>query len=574
MSFDPVTAFASIAGVEHVTSSPDGTHTAFTWTCTGRPELYVVDTDGGEPRQLTTGTLPQDVTHVPVIWHPDGDRLYIRAGNQTSETNLAVVSLDGTIESIVTREEECLPWDISSDGNRLLYRVRGEDGSLRVRRRVLATDRDTRVYEFEHPVHMCAGGYDPVGECVILHEGQDGAMPLFFSNDTFEDATPLEIDGHDGHIFVKAWHSDGNRLLVHDGEGYLSGRAGVHNLHTGETEWLTLEDVDERPLTFRDNGGIVANNWRSLVLYDGDQNRTEHQVDGNVLIPPSVTDGVKTTDGVVFARRTQHRPFELVQYTPETDDVELLVKAEFGPLNPHDFVEGERVEYETTNGDSVDAILYRPDNETTPVVAELYGARMDVAPRFDPLVQLLVHSGFAVFRPGNTGGAYDERAHEDYAAAARWLKEQEWTDGVAAYGHSHGGYNVAYQLGRYDCWNAGIAYNGVLDIEAIAENGDLLPAAVRALGDPDENADAYAHHNPSRYADGVSDPVLILHGTADPICPLYQAEYYRDALEATGLKADTDFEYRLFEGQEHGSRNTEEKAVVWRTLLDFLHQRL
>ena len=83
--------------------SPDGRTIAYTGyddqgLSYANSVLYVMDRDGGRPRALTRD-LDRSVSSPQ--WHPDGKSIYVQYGHQGS-TRVALVSLDGEIETVVT----------------------------------------------------------------------------------------------------------------------------------------------------------------------------------------------------------------------------------------------------------------------------------------------------------------------------------------------------------------------------------------------------------------------------------------------------------------------------------------
>ncbi len=56
--------------------SPRGDRIAYTSNLTGNIEVYVINTDGSDNRQITTGHPPEYFVETRVTWHPDGERLY------------------------------------------------------------------------------------------------------------------------------------------------------------------------------------------------------------------------------------------------------------------------------------------------------------------------------------------------------------------------------------------------------------------------------------------------------------------------------------------------------------------
>ena len=58
------------------TWSPRGDRIAYTANITGTTEVYLMNTDGSEKKQITTGHKPESYVENSVYWHVDGQRLY------------------------------------------------------------------------------------------------------------------------------------------------------------------------------------------------------------------------------------------------------------------------------------------------------------------------------------------------------------------------------------------------------------------------------------------------------------------------------------------------------------------
>ena len=70
--------------------SPDGRQIAFTSTRTGSPQIWVMNADGSKPRQLTTAGH----NNVPV-WSPDGQKIAFWSGDETGFGQVWVMDADG-----------------------------------------------------------------------------------------------------------------------------------------------------------------------------------------------------------------------------------------------------------------------------------------------------------------------------------------------------------------------------------------------------------------------------------------------------------------------------------------------
>lgn len=97
--------------------SPDGKHIVFSTSRTGYQEIFVMDGDGQNPRQVTS---LQEISGEPA-WSPDGSKIAFSAGTSTN-TQLFTVNVDGTGLRQLTRStgHNGRPrW--SRDGERIVF---------------------------------------------------------------------------------------------------------------------------------------------------------------------------------------------------------------------------------------------------------------------------------------------------------------------------------------------------------------------------------------------------------------------------------------------------------------------
>lgn len=141
---------------------------------------------------------------------------------------------------------------------------------------------------------------------------------------------------------------------------------------------------------------------------------------------------------------------------------------------------------------------------------------------------------------------------------------------MIAYGYSQGGYNVTYQLAQYDCWDAGMAVNGVLNIEQWAQVDDGHSNLKQVLGEPGKNSKQYSEDNPATYAASITSPLLIIHGAEDAIVPIEVAESFVKQLQEAGRVEGKDFVFTRMEGVGYMQQ---EWSQVWTQMLSFLESR-
>ena len=112
---------------------------------------------------------------------------------------------------------------------------------------------------------------------------------------------------------------------------------------------------------------------------------------------------------------------------------------------------------------------------------------------------------------------------EDFAAAADYLRSQEWADGEAArgYGQSYGGFAALSCLSRLpDLWAAGVSCYRPANLETLARSmpQDWATVVQEMFGDVDADAEDMRRRSPVIYADQITAPLLVLQRANDPAC--------------------------------------------------------
>jgi Tol biopolymer transport system component len=105
--------------------SPDGTRIAFTSDRSGDSEIWICDSDGANPRQLTFKQQTGRISTFPV-WSPDGSRIIY---SSPAESYIEDAARSGTVlnESKLPGPQNgdlFVPWDWSPDGRKLAGRFR------------------------------------------------------------------------------------------------------------------------------------------------------------------------------------------------------------------------------------------------------------------------------------------------------------------------------------------------------------------------------------------------------------------------------------------------------------------
>ncbi|MBF4633097.1 S9 family peptidase [Agreia pratensis] len=237
--------------------------------------------------------------------------------------------------------------------------------------------------------------------------------------------------------------------------------------------------------------------------------------------------------------------------------------------------------YEPANPD-----FAAPAGERPPFVAFVHGGPTSrTVPAVNPTIAYFTSRGIGVVDinyGGSTGYGREYRDRlrgqwgivdvDDTVAAVRGLAEAGIADGhrLAIRGGSAGGWTVLASLTQSDVFACGASYFGVAELTLFAaETHDFESRYLDGLVGPlPEAADLYEQRAPLNNVDGLSCPVLLLQGLDDKIVPPSQAERFRDALQAKGLR----HAYLAYEGESHGFRRASTIVSATEAELSFYGQ--
>ncbi len=187
-----------------------------------------------------------------------------------------------------------------------------------------------------------------------------------------------------------------------------------------------------------------------------------------------------------------------------------------------------------------------------PLVLEIHGGPNGAfMTAFQPLHQIVAGAGNLVLyvnpRGSTTYGAdftsrvFGDWGGEDYLdlmaaldAACRRPYVNERRLGV--HGYSYGGYMTAWIVGHTDRFKAAIVGAPVTNLLSMWGTTDIGVTFGEDQwgGRPYRNLDWYIERSPLTYSDRVQTPVLLMHGEADVRCPITQSEEYFVALKRQG----------------------------------------
>jgi dipeptidyl aminopeptidase/acylaminoacyl peptidase len=268
-------------------------------------------------------------------------------------------------------------------------------------------------------------------------------------------------------------------------------------------------------------------------------------------------------------------------------------QSELGGLNPDTFVEPELIEYETFDGRSIPAWVYKPGSEARhPVIVYIHGGpEGQYRPGFSSTFQYWVNElDAAVVAPNVRGSAGYGKDYlrldngmkrkdsvKDIGALLDWIGEQPDLDAdhVVVYGGSYGGYMVLASAVDYSDRLAGaVDIVGVSNFVTFLENTedyrrDLRRAEYGDERDPEMRA-FLERIAPSNNADKITKPLFIIQGANDPRVPASESEQMLASVRAN----ETEAWYLLAKDEGHGFNKKSNQDYMRQAVTVFLNDIL
>ena len=566
--------------------SPDGSEIAYIAPVDSVLNLWVMNIDGTEPRQLTYDTN-RGVTNY--FWAKNGtDILYMQ--DQAGEENTHVYRLNvetGEVTDLTPFED--------------------------VRAYVSDTDRDrpnTVIIEMNrnNPMFFDVYSCDLVsGELTLLEENpgtlENGAMVVGYITDQDLSVRGMAtIDPADGTISFFLRDSIGSEweefvsfsaLDMVQPERFSEDGTGIYyqsNLESNTTKLLyqDLETGEIREIAhdpMADIGGV------SFDPFTGEPRAVSfHYLRRNVeVLDPSIEEdysflgeynpgdfGVVSADLAdstwIVAYFTPQSPAVYYVYDRTTQEMSFLFNA-IPALDEYRLAEVEPVVINARDGWELPSYLTLPvDAGTDPLPMVLYvhgGPWARDYYGYDPFAQMLADRGFAVlqvnFRASSGFGKDHLNAgnrewgglmQDDLTDAVRWAITEGIADPdrVVIMGGSYGGYatlaGVTFTPELYCC---GIDFFGPSNLITFRETVPPYWRPLDALmdiriGDLEEDSLMLEERSPLNYVENISVPMLIVQGANDPRVVQAESDQMVDALRENG----NEVYYLVYENEGHG----------------------
>lgn len=491
-------------------------------------QLFLSDGKGNDQRLTEPGTR-----NLGLVFTPDG-KIAIFGVSRKGDADTDIVAADlgspGQRRTIYEGQGSMEPLDVSPDGKTLLL---GRYISITESKRYLldiATGKLTEIAPDKPKTNYSGGAFLPDGKRILLLSDRDSdnlhLTEINLVTGTETNVTPgLKWD-------VEAFDlsSDG-RLLA-----YSVNEDGYSVVH--------LLDVKTR---------------RALA---------------QPKLPVAVLSGLKFSKSgakLAIGLSTPKSAGDVWSWDIKTTKLTRWTTSELGGLDAAKLVEPQLVRFNSFDGLSVPAFVYRPAaTGPVPVIIDIHGGpESQSRPGFNPIHQQMVAElGAAVIVPNVRGSSgygkkyvqmdnaeKREDSVKDIGAVLDWIKTQPGLDAsrVVVYGQSYGGYMVLAAMTHYsDRLAGGVDRYGISNWVSFLTNTEAYRRDQRRAEYGDERIPemkaVFDRISPLNNVAKITKPMLIMQGLNDPRVPSGESRQVVDALRAKGIAVG----YVQFKDEGHG----------------------
>lgn len=575
--------------------SPDGKKVAFRTSLTGKPQVWVADTDGlSTPVQITYGN---SVTFHR--WSPDNEGILYATDKEGNEREgYYFISVDGLKEELLLAPSDAFRYfgDFNSDGSQFIYATTERNGKdFDVHLYDLKNKTDKQVYEGRSGFYPIS--FSPCGEYIVIAEamGED-AYNVYLLRIANQELTQINNATDLSEYQNIQWNSDCKSFYLRTNfdQEYIG--VAQYTIANKSMKYIIQKDSDIEQILLDDKKQLL--HW---VL--NDQGYSKHHIydlkNKSEVKTPEWPEGIlslqlsKDGQKVLSHVRSPKVPGDLWSWNVEDKKIQRVTKSNNAGLNLEEMILPKAHKFEARDGLTLYGLLYSPKqaNSNTPLVLHLHGGPTSQSrPSFNGLYQYLIAKGFSIFSlnyRGSTGYGKtytrenDLRKREnelyDLEDAVNYLANSNITskNKVAVIGGSYGGYLTMAAMTRLpETFQCGVSFVGVSNwITALeAASPDLKASDRYEYGDID-NADDRAFFetiSPIKYIDQVKAPVMVLHGANDPRDPVTESDRFVQGIRDNGGTV----EYLRFPDEGHGIQKMKNRITAYVRVAEFLEKNL
>lgn len=585
--------FLSVKSAWGASFSPDGKSVAYLSNAPGTSQIFLISAEGGGAEQLTA--FPDPVSFVR--FSPTEELLIFgKAEGGNERTQFYLLDLDSReIRGVTVRPDvrhDFGAW--SPDGQSICFTSNEKNGKD-FDAYVMDIDTLEKRSIFEKGEWCFAEGFSPQGTYVVVRQKHSNSWTDSYLCNLKTGAverltSPEEHAFHAGAV----WLPDESAFFFLQDEGREFTGLARYLVAEKRIEYLLTPEQDvEQVVTDRSSRTVVAllneDGYKRAEIYDAQtfEPRACNLPPGNIY-------------GATFSENGSHIAFTVgdSRHTPdiwvlslEASELRRLTHSDQG-VPPEAMVEPELIRFESFDGLSIPAFVYRPqktEESKTPVVIHIHGGPEDqFRPVYHALLQYLVHNGYSVVAPnvrgssgyGKTYMALDDvekrlDSVKDIVALRDYLAQTSGMDvsKIVLYGGSYGGFMVLACMAFYpDLWAAGVDIVGIVNFVTFLKNTASYRRALREAeyGSLDRDLELLEEISPINSIEKIKAPVLFIHGANDPRVPLSETEQAVARLRSAGKEV----ELLVYADEGHGIAKLQNKLDAYPKAVEFMNRVL
>ena len=384
-----------------------------------------------------------------------------------------------------------------------------------------------------------------------------------------DDTTLGYVDDRDGYWDLYSQNQDGQPSTNLTAEVSLNGARGEIN----RVPWF-MGDSRWQPV----GGSKVAIAWTEQavdhLIYIDTENGKLEQVETDLIEYYELAAPASLPGSVLAIGSTESTGTQICLL--ESNSNETILRSPVASVNGFAFSPPENISFKSGDED-IQAFYYSTNSDAlevnglAPLIVMSHGGPTGYTTSAMNLkVQYWTSRGFNVIDinyRGSTGfgrqyrealnGHWGVADVIDLQAGAQHLIDQGLVDPqrVAIRGGSSGGLTTMLALSNSDIFCCGVSLYGVSDMRTIANHSHKFESGYldTLIGPLPDYAKQYEERSPINFPDKISKPLMMIHGTADPIVPIEQSRKMYDRLIQSGAESHL---LELF-GEGHGFRAPE-----------------
>ena len=549
--------------------SPDGRWVAFVQRWRSATSILVTPVGGGPERMLVTPVDPgpgRGLGGGCLAWFPSSDTLLYAA----ADGELWQTALTGDTRRVTSLERACRAPVVSPDGRRAAVSV--DDAEIWVVELTTGHPAPRRADD-GFDAFCFDPSFSPDGEHLSWQAWSPPDMPWDGAHRVTIRFTEAGSDGAierwspaDGAVQQPRFLPDGQPICVHDGSGWINvctgdgPVVGEPSEHAGPT-W----GPGQRSYAVSGDGSAIAfhrneDGFGRLCVAD--------RITGEVVqLGRGVHGQIEWVgDHITALRGGARTPTQIVQYKVSSGERKILAVGPSIVWNTLALPEPELLEV-VHDGCRLVARRYAAGEGR--VICWVHGGPTDQwMVDFRPRISYWWSRGWDVLvvdPRGTTGhgrafqralnGRWGRLDVDDTAVLMRRAHELGWSSPATtvAMGGSSGGLTVLGSLADHgDLFAGGVVSYPVSDLRALAEVTYRFEAHyTETLVGPRSDGELFDRLSPITRAERIGGPLLVFHGTDDPVVPVEQSR----SLVAAACRAGGDVQLVEYEGEGHGFRD-------------------